>query len=282
MNYRHAYHAGNFADVLKHTALVAVLQHLCKKPAPFAVIDSHAGRGLYDLAGVEAGKTGEAEGGILKLKTMSPLPAALAAYVASVSQFGAQNYPGSPVIAARHLRERDRLIAIEKHEEEFLALKQNLSSTRGARAVKNDGYRELEKLLPPPERRGLVLIDPPFEEEDEFEIATQALIAANRRFANGIYMFWYPAKNRGRLTRAIGELLNANIAELLQIELDIGASIEDIPNDRGPPLTATGLLVINPPYGFTAAMREAVDYLATHLAQGPGAAASVEILAGEG
>ena len=278
MNYRHAYHAGNFADVLKHAALVSVLNHLRRKPSPFAVIDTHAGRGLYDLSGVEAGKTNEAQDGILKLREAPALPESIAAYVETVSAFGEMNYPGSPLIAARALREKDRLVAVEKHEEEFLALRAALAPHAGARAVKGDGYRELEKLLPPPERRGLVLIDPPFEEDDELENAVQALIAAHRRFATGIYLFWYPAKDRAGITRAVGEMLHANIAELLRIELDIGAD-EDVERE---PLTATGLLVVNPPYGFAAAMRETVDFLGLHLARGEGAGGFVDVLAGEG
>lgn len=278
MNYRHAYHAGNFADVLKHTALLSVLTHLRKKSSPFAVIDTHAGRGLYDLAGVEAGKTREAQDGILKLRGVSALPEAVAAYVDMVSTFGEMNYPGSPLIAARSLREKDRLIAVEKHEEEFLALRAALAPFAGARSVKGDGYRELAKLLPPPERRGAVLIDPPFEEEGELENAVEALIAAHRRFATGIYLFWYPAKDRAGIARAIGEMLHANIAKLLRIELDIGAA-EDSERE---PLTATGLLVVNPPYGFTAAMRETVDFLGQHLAKGEDARGFVDVLAGEG
>lgn len=278
MNYQHAYHAGNFADVLKHTALLRVLEHLRKKPAPFAVVDTHAGRGLYDLSGVEAGKTGEAAGGILKLRGLAPLPEALAAYVSAVSGFGETNYPGSPLLAARALREKDRLVAIEKHEEEFLALRAVLAPLPGTRAVKGDGYRELAKLLPPPERRGLVLIDPPFEEEGELENAIEALIAAHRRFATGIYLFWYPAKDRAGIARATGEMLHANIAELLRIELDIGEAEES----EREPLTATGLLVVNPPYGFAAAMRETVDFLGLHLARGEGAGGFVDVLAGEG
>ena len=160
MNYRHSLHAGNFADVVKHLALVAVLGHLAKKDAPFAVIDSHAGRGRYDLAAAEAQKTGEARTGIERLRGM-PGPPLLERYLALVASEGANRYPGSPLIAARMLRPQDRLVAVEKHPEEAAALKQLLAPWRKARVEEADGYARLAALLPPPERRGLVLIDPP-------------------------------------------------------------------------------------------------------------------------
>src|SRR5688572_1587756 len=182
MNYRHAYHAGNFADVLKHAALVAVLSHLRKKQAPFAVIDAHAGRGIYDLSSVEAKKTGEAEGGVLRLLGESGLPQPLPLYCEIVRSFGEGRYPGSPLIAAKLLRAKDRLVAIEKHPDEFAALEGALSGVKRARAVEGDFRRELKRLLPPLERRGVVLVDPPYEADDEFILATREIIACWRRF----------------------------------------------------------------------------------------------------
>ena len=164
MNYRHAFHAGNFADVLKHAALVAVLLHLRKKETPFAVIDTHGGRGLYDIASAQAARTGEAQDGILRLLDEKDLPGVLAPYCDIVRNFGTGAYPGSPLIAAKLLRLQDRLVAIEKHPEEFAALAASLKGAAKARAVEGDGYRELKRLMPPPERRGVVLIDPPFED----------------------------------------------------------------------------------------------------------------------
>src|SRR5688572_20822476 len=179
MNYRHGYHAGNFADVVKHLALITILQHLKKKDAAFAVIDSHAGRGLYDLAGEQAGKTNEARGGIARLQGLTGgLTAALETYLALVKESGAAHYPGSPLLAAKLLRPQDRLTAIEKHPEEFAALKDFLSPFRNAAVEQGDGYARTEKLLPPPSRRGLILIDPPFEAADEFQALAQTLSAA--------------------------------------------------------------------------------------------------------
>ena len=167
MNYRHGYHAGNFADVVKHVALVAILLHLRKKDTGFSVIDSHAGRGVYDLAGEQAARTGEAEAGVARLADLpGEMPEALAAYLSLVKD--GNTYPGSPLIAAKLLRPQDRLTAIEKHPEEFAALKETLALYRNALCENADGYARALKLLPPPSRRGLVLIDPPFESPDEF------------------------------------------------------------------------------------------------------------------
>src|SRR5579883_2635361 len=159
MNYRHGYHAGNFADVVKHLAEVAILTHLARKETPFAVIDSHAGRGRYDLSSEAARKTGEAQGGIEKVRRLSGQPL-LDRYLELVGQTGEQGYPGSPLIAARMLRPQDRLVAIEKHPQEAQALKDLLAPWRKARVDEGDGYQRLLALLPPKERLGLVLIDP--------------------------------------------------------------------------------------------------------------------------
>ena len=184
MNYRHQYHAGNFADVVKHLAEVAILVHLAKKETPFAVIDSHAGRGLYDLGSEEALKTGEAASGIQALDGLSGSPL-LDRYLSLVGE-GSWTYPGSPLIAAKMLRPQDRLVAVEKHPEEAEALKKALSPWRKARVEEADGYARLASLLPPAERRGLVLIDPPFEALDEFESLARAVRGALRRFTTGI------------------------------------------------------------------------------------------------
>ncbi len=282
MNYRHAYHAGNFADVLKHAALLAVLLHLRKKVAPFAVIDTHGGRGLYDLGGVEAAKTAEAEGGVLKLMALDAVPGVLEAYRDVVRGFGEGAYPGSPLVAARLLRAKDRLVAIEKHPEEFEALAAALKPIKGTRAISGDGYKQLKRLLPPPERRAVVLIDPPFEEEDEFQQASQALIGGHRRFATGITLFWYPAKKAAAVAAAAGELLNAGITSLLKVELDIGVAPGPAIEGRGPPLSAAGLLVVNPPFGFAEEMQGMLPFLARNLAQGSDAGFTVQWLAGGG
>jgi 23S rRNA (adenine2030-N6)-methyltransferase len=274
LNYRHAYHAGNFADVMKHIALVDAIARLKKKDKPFHVIDSHAGRGLYDLSGAQAVKTGEAESGIARLADMP----ALGAYLGAVRGFGPTRYPGSPLIAAKLLRPSDQLVAIEKHPEDYAALKAALAPFANAKAINGDGYERLVALLPPLERRGLVLIDPPYEAEDEFEQVARAFAAAYRRFATGVYLIWLPLKRRNDADALAGEIRSAGVANLLLLTLDIGRAA-DAPPER---LSASGLLVVNPPFGFANEMREALAVLAKQLAQGVRATARVEWLAGGG
>jgi 23S rRNA (adenine2030-N6)-methyltransferase len=278
MNYRHAYHAGNFADCLKHAALVAVLTQLRKKDSPFAVIDTHAGRGIYDLAGEESLKTQEAKDGILRLLTSGASEEPLSRYLAIVREHGEGRYPGSPLIAAKMLRKQDRLIAIEKQGDEHKALALLLKRHPGYRAVLGDGYTELKKLLPPPERRGCILIDPPFEDGDEFKKAAFALSDAHARFPHGAYLFWYPAKEKTALEATIGELLNAGVAPVLRIEFDTGGSALPAAEGRGPRLTACGLLAVNPPFGFEDAMRGILAALSMHLSLGAKPQTSIQVI----
>jgi 23S rRNA (adenine2030-N6)-methyltransferase len=251
MNYRHAYHAGNFADIAKHLALVAILLHLRKKDSAFAVIDSHGGRGSYDLSGEEAGKTGEAAAGIEKLRGLKA-EGALGRYLEIVDD--ENNYPGSPLIAAKLLRPQDRLVAIEKHPQEFAALKQALNPWRKAKAEEGDGYRKLTALLPPPERRGLVLIDPPFEVADEFAAMAEAVRAGLRRFATGIYLIWFPVKSDAEARRFCDEVLATGVAKALRVDIAVDAA-------EGK-LSKAGLLALNPPYGFDKEMGDSLAQLA--------------------
>jgi 23S rRNA (adenine2030-N6)-methyltransferase len=282
MNYRHAYHAGNFADVLKHAALVAVLAHLRKKQSPFAVIDAHGGRGLYDLSSEEAKKTGEARDGISRVLASENLPRVLQLYADIIRSFGDAVYPGSPLIAAKLLRAKDRLVAIEKHPEESEALMATLKGEPRARAIEGDFRRKLKGLLPPPERRGVVLIDPPYEADNEFQEVVHALIESHRRFATGTFLLWYPAKQRPQVSASAGELLNVGIVSLLQVELDVDGSQVPRSENRGPPLSAAGLLVVNPPFGFEDEMKTILPFLTRILGRGPDARFLLERLGGGG
>jgi len=293
MNYRHAYHAGNFADVVKHIALVAILLHLQKKDTPFAVIDSHAGRGSYDLAGDEAQKTGEAGAGIERLRGLTA-DGALGRYLEIVG--GTSIYPGSPLIVAKLIRPQDRLVAVEKHPEEFTALKRALRPWRKARAEEGDGYDRLMALLPPPERRGLVLIDPPFEAEDEFAAMADALRGAFKRFANGVCLVWFPVKAESEVRRFLGEVLALGVTKALRIDISInavhsparaehagggdavaGSRAGESREGNKPKLASAGLLIINPPFGFAEEMQEILDRI-TSLMSGQ---SSLEWLTGE-
>lgn len=272
MNYRHAYHAGNFADVAKHLALVCVLLHLRKKEPPFAVIDTHAGRGAYDLAGEEAGRTGEAETGIKRLTGLKDAPPALVTYLNLAGQN--DTYPGSPLIGAKMLRAQDRLIAFEKHPEEAAVLKTVLAPFRKAHAEVADGYARLAAILPPPERRGVVLIDPPYEAEDEFECVARSFAAAYRRFATGIFLIWFPIKSRAEADGFCGEVLFAGAQKVLRLDVSLGAFDAE-------KLTGAGLLVVGPPYGFEARMRECFDLVLPRMGnEGASATARFDWLAG--
>ena len=256
MNYRHGYHAGNFADVTKHIALVALLLHLRKKETAFSVVDSHAGRGAYDLSGEQSLRTGEAEKGAARLMDLSgDLPEALSTYLSLVRE--GRLYPGSPLIAARLLRPQDRLTAIEKHPEEFAALKEALSPFRNAVAEQGDGYSRAVKLLPPPSRRGLVLLDPPFEAEEEFSELARTLRDAYRKFATGIFLAWYPVKSEAEADAFTGEVLAGGMAKAMIIDTSVSAPAAK--------LGRAGLLVINPPYGLDAAMRASAALIAPRL-----------------
>jgi 23S rRNA (adenine2030-N6)-methyltransferase len=266
MNYRHGYHAGNFADVVKHVALVTILLHLRKKDTGFAVIDSHAGRGLYDLHDDAPMATGEAQGGIARLDDLLPdaaaQSAALATYLRLVRECGKQRYPGSPLLAANLLRPQDRLTAIEKHPEEAAVLKDVLAPFRGTAAEQGDGYARMVKLLPPPSRRGLAVIDPPFEAADEFAVLARALTAGLRKFATGIFLVWYPLKSQSAADAFIGEALAGGLTKALTVEIVVAPPSGHQTSEK---LTRAGLLVVNPPYGFAAEMQAAAALLAPRL-----------------
>jgi 23S rRNA (adenine2030-N6)-methyltransferase len=256
MNYRHGYHAGNFADVVKHIALVAILLHLRKKDTAFSVVDSHGGRGAYDLSGEQSAKTGEAAKGIAQLMELSgDMPEALSSYLSLVKE--SDLYPGSPLIAAQLLRPQDRLTAIEKHPEEFASLKETLGPFRNAAAEQGDGYARALKLLPPPSRRGLVLIDPPFERPEEFSDLARTLRDATRKFATGVILAWYPVKSEAETRAFIGEVLAGGVTKALAIDASISAA-------EGK-LGRAGLLAINPPFGFDAAIRANAALVAPRL-----------------
>jgi 23S rRNA (adenine2030-N6)-methyltransferase len=273
MNYRHGYHAGNFADVLKHVALCELLRLLTGKDKKLFVLDTHAGAGGYDLSSRPARRTGESEAGIVRLMAASRAgtPPAVARYLAAVAAYdrkfgaadgGLTHYPGSPRLIRSALRPGDRFVACELHPAEALALKREFAGDRAVEVRQADGYKVLKAVLPPPERRGLVLIDPPFETVDEFEHVLRALRQGLRRFATGCYALWYPIKDEA--AAAFVQALAASSP--LTLELRLG----DAEPGR---LAACGLAVVNPPWRFAEAMREALPWIAAQL--GPAVSAVV-------
>ena len=267
MNYRHAFHAGSFADVLKHVVLVRTILHLLKKDTPLRVIETHAGAGRYDLSGDKAARTGEWRGGIGRL-TERPLKGEAAALIepylalvrAANSGEALKIYPGSPLIARTLLRPQDRMIFCELHPEERAALI-NAGRDRRAKVVAIDGWAGLKAYVPPKERRGLVLIDPPFEAADEFARLEAGLQEAHSRWATGILLAWYPIKEPRETLAFARHLSRSGIAKILRIELAVAAHR---PGER---LAGCGMIAVNPPWILEREMGVVFPQLAKSLAQ---------------
>jgi 23S rRNA (adenine2030-N6)-methyltransferase len=282
MNYRHAYHAGNFADVVKHAVLCRVLTHLREKPAAFRVIDTHAGAGRYDLAGPEAGKTLEWRDGIGRLLSATLPPAVraiLAPYLDAVTALNPggelARYPGSPMLTQKFLRRQDRLIACELEPRTAAALERTLAGDNRAKAIAIDGWTALSAYVPPPERRGVVLIDPPFEQPDEFARLGQRLAAAHRKWPTGIYLLWYPIKAQTEVAAFTRGLAQLGIAKMLRVELILPSASPDTG------LRGSGLIAINPPWTLHDELKVVLPVLAEVLSRGATGAVTLDWLTGE-
>ncbi|MBE7185151.1 MAG: 23S rRNA (adenine(2030)-N(6))-methyltransferase RlmJ [Methylobacterium mesophilicum] len=280
MNYRHAFHAGNFADVLKHFVLSRLVLYLQKKDKPFRVVDTHAGRGRYDLSSGEAQRTGEWRDGIGRLlEAELPAQAAelLAPYLSTIRQdaAGFAAYPGSPLVSRRLLRKQDRLTAIELHPQDSQALRSLFAGDFQTRVIHLDGWLSLNSQLPPKEKRGLVLVDPPFEEPGEFDRLVDGLATAYRRWPGGTYALWYPVKDRKAVARFRDGLKASGIPDIIDVTLDIRAPSPE------PKLDGCGMVVVNPPYTLESELAAVLPVLKDLLAQGPGASAGVSRLAKE-
>jgi 23S rRNA (adenine2030-N6)-methyltransferase len=277
VNYRHAYHAGNFADVVKHAVLALVLEHLAGKDKPFAVLDTHAGIGRYDLAAIEAEKTGEYRDGILKV--LDRPHAALAPYLGVVAALNPglatpRIYPGSPELIARLTRPQDRVQLVELHPEDAATLAASYADDSRIAVYGEDGYAALKALLPPSPRRGLVLIDPPFEVTDEFARLARGLRHAHRRFATGIYLLWYPIKGRAPVGAFHGEIAQGDIRRVMFAELLLR------PDDDPERLNGCGLVIVNPPWRFAETLADLLGWLRGRLAP-QGGRTRVEMLVPE-
>ncbi len=276
MNYRHIYHAGNFADVMKHWVLTLLLEKLQEKPTPFGVLDTHAGVGFYDLSSPLAQKTGEFQQGIVKLLAEKTVPDVFASYLnlirdCQIDATRLHYYPGSPYIMEQFLREHDQLIACELHPEEYALLKRNMHTDSAQLALhQQDGYHAMKAFLPFKQKRGLILIDPPFEQPNEFHHITQALTLATQRFAHGMYAVWFPIKHRPPIRAFYTAVQQLGLDKVLAAELLIR---DDNNSDT---LNGCGLLLINPPWHLDTTLRTHLPYLAELFQQGSGARAQVE------
>lgn len=261
LSYRHAFHAGNYADVIKHVVLVEILRHLCKKDAPFEYIDTHSGAGLYNLAAPDAQKLQEFAGGIGKL-SVEAFPE-LAAYLDVVASFNSNParhlYPGSPAIAKTFLRRQDRGWLFELHPKDAALLSQNMAGQKNIRVQHKDGFAGLKALVPPTARRGLVLIDPSYEIKSDYPLVVEQVIQAHRKFSNGIYAIWYPVVDRHTIVKMTQDLANSGIRNIQRYELGIA---EDSAQHG---MTSSGMIVINPPWTLFDTMAALLPKLSTAL-----------------
>lgn len=269
MNYRHAFHAGSFADVVKHAVLCRILMHLREKPAPFRVIDTHAGAGLYNLTNEEASRSGEWRDGIARVLAANLTPDIAELLKPYLDVIGALNergvlkiYPGSPALVRAWLRGEDRLIACELEPNAATALATQLRGDPRIKTLEIDGWTALSAYVPPNERRGLVLVDPPFEADDDFRQLSQGLAAAHRKWPTGSYALWYPIKGRAgpdALAKAIKRL---GIAKVLRAELMV-ATMTDATR-----LNGCGMILVNPPWTLEGELSRLLPALSAILAPG--------------
>lgn len=268
MNYRHAFHAGNFADVFKHAVLARIIIYLQRKEAAFRMIDTHAGTGLYKLDSEAALKTGEWLDGIGRLreaKLPSNTQALLQPYLDIALPMVAEKnstYPGSPLIARKLFRKQDRLTAIELHPEDARQLAKQFAGDYQARIIELDGWLSLGAHLPPKEKRGLVLIDPPFEEKGEFERMIDGVVKAHKRWPGGIYALWYPMKKRSEVVRFRNRIAECGVPNIIDAELSVRDS-------GGEKLDGCGMTIINPPFTLEAELRLMLSALSPVLEMEP-------------
>lgn len=290
MNYRHAFHAGNFADVVKHALLARILVYMTRKDAPFLYLDTHAGIGRYDLAADEAARTGEWLAGVGRMA--EPLPGEAeallapwrAALAAERARFGPNAYPGSPAVAQALTRRGDRLLLCEKHPQDVRALAAAMGRDARVKAIEIDGWTGLKAYIPPKERRGLALIDPPFEEAGELERMADAIVAAWRKWPGGVYAAWAPIKDVER-TREIGaRVAAAGAPRVLWMEAIVGAQADSDaarPRAATAPLIGTAMMVVNPPFTLAQEAATLLPALATRLARAGGAYGKASMISNE-
>jgi len=274
MNYRHIYHAGNFADVVKHIILSRVILYMQRKEKAFRILDTHAGLGLYDLSSEEAQKTGEWKTGVgLILEAADKAPKdvkqLIEPYLNAVRAFNfdgeVKQYPGSPKIARELLRSQDRLTALELHPEDFETLQAHFDGDYQARITHLDGWLGQKSHLPPKERRGITLVDPPFEVFHEFFNLLKGMKEANERFATGTHMMWYPIKNRKACDEFRTELYKSKIPAILDISLEIRK-----PKGLKETFDGTGMAIVNPPYALEKELKVIMPWLKSVLEENKG------------
>lgn len=268
LSYRHSFHAGNHADVLKHIVQSLILNSLQQKEKPFVYHDTHSGVGRYDLTHEWSEKPHEYKQGIARIWQQDNIPAELDSYLDAIRQLNQgetlRYYPGSPRVARAHLREQDRMVLTELHPSDYPLLEQEFHRDRQVSIYKEDGFARLKASLPPQERRGLVLIDPPYELAKEYRDVVRAIAQSYKRWATGIYAIWYPVVNRCDIDDMLEGLQGLEIRKILQIELGVAPDT----NERG--MTASGMIVINPPWTLESQMQTILPFLKQAIAPATG------------
>lgn len=258
LSYRHSFHAGNHADVLKHIVLTLILSALKQKDKGFFYLDTHSGVGRYSLLSAEAEKTGEYIEGIARLWDRDDLPEEVSLYLAEIQKINKGKlrfYAGSPLLAVQQLRPQDRALLTELHPNDFPLLRNEFAKNPNVVTKRENGFQQLKSALPPKERRGLVLIDPPYELKEDYELVVKAIEEGYKRFATGVYAIWYPVVLRQHTKRIVKGLEATGIRKILQIEL----AVRPDSDQRG--MTASGMIVINPPWQLESQMKKILPYL---------------------
>ncbi|ASY81566.1 23S rRNA (adenine(2030)-N(6))-methyltransferase RlmJ [Pectobacterium polaris] len=259
LSYRHSFHAGNHADVLKHTVQSLIITALKEKDKPFLYLDTHAGAGRYQLSGEHAERTGEYLDGIAKIWQRDDIPAELEPYMQAVHTYNHNGrlryYPGSPLIARQLLREHDKLHLTELHPSDFPLLRNEFQKDSRTKVLRDDGYQQLKSQLPPLSRRGFVLIDPPYELKTDYQAVVKGIQEGHKRFGTGVFALWYPVVLRQHIKRMLKELQATGIRNILQIELAVR------PDSDRYGMTASGMIVINPPWKLASQMQSVLPWL---------------------
>lgn len=279
LSYRHSFHAGNFADVLKHLVQVLTIEALQQKPKPFLYHDTHSAAGRYDLRDKTSEKTGEYKDGIARIWQRSDLPSAMQSYVDIIKSLNPNGqltyYPGSPLVAKSMIGHSQRMELTELHPADLKLLQQEFSGDRKVRIQQVDGYKGLKATMPPAQRRALVLIDPPYELKTEHDDAIKGIVDAHKRFATGIYALWYPVVSRAQVERFCEKFKQQDIRNILRIELNVKADT----NEYG--MTGTGMIIVNPPWKLEQQLRNILPWLVNQLAQDDKANFKIEWLVEE-
>lgn len=276
LSYRHGFHAGNYADVLKHSALSLVLEYMCKKETPFAFIDTHAGAGGYSLLSEMAVKTGEFNDGVMKIWGGTSPSKEFEPYIQAVKQYNENgrltHYPGSPQVALAFLRSHDAMRLFELHPRDIEVLRQKVPSNRRFIVEQKDGYEGLKAALPPVSRRGVVLIDPSYELKHDYRLSIRAIETGLKRFSTGTYMLWYPVVDRKLVQGMEKQWAKLGIKNVLQIEYCRE------PDTRGYGMTGTGLFIVNPPWTLSQQMQKVTEVMNKMLDGGKAEAKVVQLV----